>query len=50
MDEELYSVVLFYLSCFLYIVKRKGNYVHAHGFKREFVFSGMQTMDAVIQK
>ena len=50
MDEELCSVVLFYLSCFLYIVKCKGNSVHAYGFKREFMFSGMQTMDAVIQK
>jgi len=50
MDEGLCSVVLFYLSCFLYIVKQKGNSVHASGFKREFVFSEMQKMDGVIQK
>lgn len=49
MDEHC-SVVLFYLSCFLYIVKWKGNGVHTYGFKREFMFSGMQTMDAAIQK
>lgn len=42
--------MLFYLSCFLHMVEQKGSGVHVHGFNREFVFSGMQTMDAVIQK
>lgn len=50
MDEELCSVVLFYLSCFLYVVKWKDNGVHAYMFKKEFVFSGVVTVDAAIQK